>query len=309
MGGSPPSDMASNRTLLAFYGHHKCASTWIHSVLDAVATDAGWRSAYLATPAEFQGDLAAYVARERLDCVSYVNADIEQARRLPPHRGFHVVRDPRDAVVSAYFSHKGSHPTHAWPELLPYRERLQGVTKEAGLFLELEFSAQFLAQMQRWDYDQEHVLELKQEEFTRDPYKGFLSVFDFLGVLDTTHYHKARWPGYLLRALSNILNRKYGVAPRLPFGRVPGERLLGVVYDQRFEKYTGGRAHGKEDPKSHYRKGQGGDWVNHFTEEHVAAFKERFGDLAVQLGYEVDNDWTLASARELGATSAHASRA
>ena len=35
----------SPRPLVAFYGHHKCASTWIHSVLDAVAADAGWRLA------------------------------------------------------------------------------------------------------------------------------------------------------------------------------------------------------------------------------------------------------------------------
>lgn len=288
--------MASTRPLLAFFGHHKCASTWIHSVIDAVAADAGWRIAYLATEPEFGHDLRGYVARERIDLVSYVNADQKHAATLPPHRGFHVVRDPRDAVVSAYFSHKGSHPTHAWPELIPYRERLNQVSKHDGLFLELAFSEQFLSKMSTWDYTQDHVLELKQETFTKDPYKGFLSVFDFLGVLDTAHYNKARWPGYLARATCNILNRKYGMAPRLPFDKVPGERLLGVVYDQRFEKYTGGREKGKEDQKSHYRKGEGGDWVNHFTEEHVAAFKERYGDLAVRMGYETSNDWTLASA-------------
>lgn len=283
------------RSLVAFYGHHKCASTWIHSVLDAVAADAGWRLAYLPTEADFGGDLRGFVERKRVDVVSYVNADLKHAETLPPHRGFHVIRDPRDAVVSAYFSHKGSHPTHAWPELVPYRERLQQVSKEDGLFLELEFSQQFLSKMSRWDYDQDHVLELKQEEFTADPYKGFLSAFDWLGLLDTTHYNKVRWPGYLLRATSNILNRKYRVAPRLPLDQVPGERLLGVVYDQRFEKYAGGRKKGAEDTKSHYRKGKGGDWVNHFTEEHVAAFKERYGDLAVRLGYESDNGWTLES--------------
>lgn len=296
MWGPAPAPMSSTRPLLAFYGHHKCASTWIHGVLDAVAADAGWKIAYLATSPEFDGDLAAYTAREKLDVVSYVNADIRQAERLPAHRGFHVIRDPRDAVVSAYFSHKGSHPTHAWPELIPYRDRLQQVSKEDGLFLEIAFSEQFLSLMSAWNYDQDHVLELKQEEFTKDPYRGFLRAFDFLGVLDTTHYNKVRWPGFLARTTANILWRKYGVVPRFPIDHVPGERILGVVYDQRFEKYAGGREKGKEDQKSHYRKGEGGDWVNHFTEEHVAAFKERYGDLAVRLGYETSNDWTLASA-------------
>ena len=67
----------------------------------------------------------------------------------------------------------------------------------------------------------------------------------------------------------------------------------GVVYDNRFQKFAKGRSKGKEDTKSHYRKGVGGDWVNHLTEEHVAAFKERWGDLVLKLGYETDPDWSL----------------
>ena len=76
---------------------------------------------------------------------------------------------------------------------------------------------------------------------------------------------------------------------------LPGERLLGIVYSERYEKLTAGRAKGAEDSKSHYRKGVGGDWVNHFTPALVDAFKERYGDLVVRLGYEADEDWTLPS--------------
>ena len=69
--------------------------------------------------------------------------------------------------------------------------------------------------------------------------------------------------------------------------------LLGVVYDQRFEKYAKGRSKGQEDTGSHYRRGVGGDWVNHFEPEHVARFKERHGDLLLKLGYESDPDWNV----------------
>ena len=249
--------MTSDRPLLCFFGHHKCASTWIHSILDAVCADAGWRIEYLYDPSQFGGDLAAHVQRRRTDLLSYVNADQDHVRTLGPLRGFHVVRDPRDLIVSAYFSHKKSHPTHAWPELLPHRERLAQLSKHEGLLAEMEFSAPFLEHMAGWDYEREDVLELRQEEFTADPYRGFLRVFHFLGALNEEHYAKKHWPGWLARSASNILWRKTkGAWPlRFPARTIPGERLLGVVWDQRFEKYAGGRSKGAVDESSHYRKG------------------------------------------------------
>ena len=272
--------------LLAYYGHHKCASTWIHGVLDAICADAGWKLAYLPEPKDFGDDLQAYVTKHKVDFVSFVNAEIGHARTMAAHRAFHVVRDPRDIVTSGYFSHKGTHPTHAWPELLPHREKLQSLPKAEGLLEEIEFSGQFLDLMAGWDYDQEHVLELRQEEFTTDPYRGFLRVFEFLGALDDSHYNKVRWPGYLVSSSLNILHRKTGWFPRKKRSTLPGERILGCVYDQRYEKHAGGRKKGETDEKSHYRKGQANDWKNHFGPQHVDAFKARYGDLVERLGYE-----------------------
>ena len=271
--------------LFAYYGHHKCASTWIHTVLDAVCADAGWRLSYLPEAKDFAGDLPGYVARHGTDFVSYVNAEIEHARSLPAHRAFHVVRDPRDIITSGYFSHRSTHPTHAWPELLPHREKLQDLPKREGMLEEIEFSGQFLDRMAAWDYEQDHVLELRQEQFTTDPYRGFLRVFEHLGALDGSHYNKARWPGYLVSSALNILHRKNSLVPRKKRSSIPGERLLGIVYDQRYEKHAGGRGKGETDEKSHYRKGQANDWQNHFEDVHVEAFKDRYGDLVERLGY------------------------
>jgi hypothetical protein len=42
---------------------------------------------------------------------------------------------------------------------------------------------------------------------------------------------------------------------------------------------------------STFRKGEVGDWRNHFTEAHRRAFKEVMGDRLVRFGYEQDMDW------------------
>jgi hypothetical protein len=40
-----------------------------------------------------------------------------------------------------------------------------------------------------------------------------------------------------------------------------------------------------------FRKGQPGNWKEHFTPANKTLFKETAGDLLVQLGYERDNNW------------------
>lgn len=40
-----------------------------------------------------------------------------------------------------------------------------------------------------------------------------------------------------------------------------------------------------------FRKGQIGDWQNHFTEDHKRAFKEVAGEALISLGYESGYDW------------------
>ena len=60
-----------------------------------------------------------------------------------------------------------------------------------------------------------------------------------------------------------------------------------------FNRLSGGRTRGQENTNNHYRKGVHGDWLNHFTLEHMAEFKKAYGDLVLQYGYETDPDWDL----------------
>jgi hypothetical protein len=64
-----------------------------------------------------------------------------------------------------------------------------------------------------------------------------------------------------------------------------------IVERHSFRRKSGGRKKGEENRSHHYRKGVPGDWVNYFDDKLKQSFKDRYGDLVVQLGYENDYDW------------------
>ncbi len=286
------------RPLYVFFGHHKCATGWIDGILRETCFNLGWRFHIVHRPIDFErhGSLGRYVAAERPDLLAYTNADRDYIGDLPAFRGFHVVRDPRDVLVSGYFSHRNTHPTEGWPELVEHRKRLRAVSKEEGLMLEMDFSRQFLDPMNRWDYEMPNVLEMKMEEISADPEAAFRRIYTFLGLLDTADATALQ---YLTMRL-NILNQRgrrftpfhMPMSPfRFPMERLPKDRLRPILERKSFKRMSGGRKPGQENVKSHYRKGRPGDWRNHFTEAHIDRFKERYNDLVLKLGYETDPDW------------------
>lgn len=79
----------------AFYGHHKCATMWLNTLCATVCGRLGLRYGAVYDEGGFDSDLAAWTAREGVQVLGYGNADLTYCRDLPPHRGFHIVRDPR----------------------------------------------------------------------------------------------------------------------------------------------------------------------------------------------------------------------
>ena len=295
--------------LRVYFGHHKCASTWIWRILARVCRDAGLNHSLVLdrqTPsatgpltdykATFsRSELQTYIQSVEYDLISCITADQTQAEVLEDYRGIHVVRDPRDIVVSAYFSHRNSHPVDDLPHMATHRERLRSVSKEEGLFLEMEFSHRELIDLSTWDYDQSHILELKMEDVTAAPYDSFLEIFSFFELLKWDAPQRMRDKfRHILQVGTNRLSWRHPLfAPLRSPMSVTGEQVLSAVFDNRFEKKAGGRAHGTENKTSHYRKGVAGDWANHFTPDHVEAFKETFGEGLIAMDYEKDYDWSL----------------
>jgi hypothetical protein len=293
--------------LFAYYGHHKCASTWIHGILSEVCREAGLTHRMVVDPAtpaghgpltDYRNDFTraeagAYLRGEGVHFITAMTSDRELVAGVRADRAFHVVRDPRDIIVSAYFSHRNSHPTENLPHLAAHREQLQKADKEEGLFLEMAFSRQEMIDLADWDYAREEILEVKMEDLTARPYEGFLEIFEHLGLMDEAGGFLVRDKlRHAARQLANRLAVRGGAWKALRREPVvTGEMLLGRVYDHRFAKKAGGRKAGRENVNSHYRKGLAGDWMNHFTPVHARHFQEQFGDVLQRMGYETDDAW------------------
>lgn len=300
-----PDNRSRSDPQLVYFGHHKCATQYIKAVVKSVA---GWLGLGFETvdravePAPVTADGATLhhqlhiqnrgYGEPTADVLYFANANAAAVAALNErgrYRGFHVIRDPRDIVVSGYFSHLYSHPITEQNQerALAWRRQLAAAaTVEEGLLLELEFEAANFANMAGWNYADPHIHETRYERLTADPLTAFGGIFPFLGL---------SVPRLGLPALVGLLAaRGLRFRHNRPMPRrtcLPQPLLRHILARNAFARKAGGRSPGQEDIRHHYRKGVAGDWRTYFTPRVTAACKERYGDLLIQLGYEPSMEW------------------
>jgi hypothetical protein len=288
-----------------FFGHHKCASQYVRDIFTRTAD---WLGMSMHTDNLFSVLPLDYHTREPLrtllaerrtiletksyDCLCLENADsdgLALVRQRGDYRGFHVIRDPRDVLISAYFSHRYSHPLYAeaGPWIRDFRQQLAGVAStEEGLLLELEFCAAYLNNIAAWDYHTPQIFETRYEALVTQPMETLRQAYEFMGI---------RVPMLGVASLATfVYDRRLWKRSHRPMPRrlsLPWLLLRRIVQQYSFVRKSGGRQPGQEDISHHYRKGVAGDWRNYFTPRVTAAFKERYGDMLIQLGYESSKDW------------------
>lgn len=223
--------------------------------------------AAVANPLWIELDLALFTNSKALNCLSYVNADMKFVSQLHRFRGFHIIRDPRDLAVSAYFSHKHSHSVNHWPELIEHRNILLQNNIKSGLLMDFEFTNTLTTDgynigvfrnMTEWNYHQENVIELRYEKFFIEIIGTLTELFCRLGLIGNGHETKI---------------------------------LQDVLLKYSFKKLSDGRKSGQVDPHHHYRGGRSGEWRQYFDKIHRDWFKDRYGDFLIHRGYESNYDW------------------
>ncbi|MFG2068764.1 sulfotransferase domain-containing protein [Micromonospora tulbaghiae] len=207
-------------------------------------------------PRFYAGGATAPVPAGRIGLAIFLSHKrFEAVPKAGSYRAFFVIRDPRDVVVSSYFSLRNSHaPMGDIPQA---RKALQELPKKEGMLYvidRLRDKKQF-AQMRSWG------VAPRDETFRLFRYE------------DLTGERQADEVDQLLRHCGITL---------------PPAELEALLARYSFTKMK----KSKETPGriSHYRKGASGDWRNHFDDDIYAAYTKAAGDLAEILGYPARDD-------------------
>lgn len=242
---------------------HKTASQWIRQILgDRRVYRYSGLLAYTYQTAELKGFDTRKITDRAFDhpfptrtAVTPLYVDYANFTRIPKpgtYRAFFVARDPRDIVVSWYFSTKISHGLMG--NVAAVRDALVRLPEEEGLAYTIRHLATFGAftGLRSWadaPATDARVILMPFERLTgSESSTAFRQLFEHLDI------------------------------------QVPEDVLSALLDDYRFERLAG-RARGQENQASHYRKGVAGDWRNHFTPAVQAVFTEVTGDLVERLGY------------------------
>jgi len=263
------------------------------AIVGAVCKRLGMKFTVVYDEDQFSHQLGNFAFENQIDFLGYGNADIEFVRELPKHRGFHIIRDPRDIVISAYFSHLHSHSTTHWKELKQHREKLRMLSIGDGISEEITFRSRSFGHMQSWDYDQADILEVRFEDYVSSNYETLIRIFSFLGLLDTDAYPFSSRLMSVHRDIAAYLGRRLSWywPGRLGPRALPVPELLAIAWRNSFQFRSKGRLVGQEDTRSHYRKGKSGDWTEYFSDSHKELFKSLYPGLVPKLKYHPDDAW------------------
>lgn len=170
------------------------------------------------------------------------------------HRTFFIYRDPRDLLVSSYFSTRDSHTPMG--DVLEVRAALRDRSKKDGMLYLIEHLTKkgMFNTVRSW-------VEAPPSETIR-----------LIRYEDLTGENQL--------AEMDALMRHCGFA-------VPRPELTELLDKYSFSRMNDRKKAGEI---SHYRKGRSGDWQNHFDDDIEHAFQQATGNLLSILGYGGEAD-------------------
>ena len=234
---------------LIFHGtYHKMGTVWLMRVLEKVASR--WKLSL--QKSNEHGD-----SLDPETDIIFANHSHLDPAKLGDFVGSHMIRDPRDCVVSGYFYHLWT--DEAWVHQpqerfggLSYQQHLKQLNQSDGLREEISnFQAYATTYALRdWDYRDDRIMELKYEDLLANELLEFEKLF-----------------------------RHYG------FSEPAIKKAVLLARQCSFENVAK-RTIGQSKEKSHLRSGRPGQWKEVLSADHVQLIEASFGDLIEQMGYK-----------------------
>jgi hypothetical protein len=238
--------------------HHKTGTVWMDGVFKAIARDLGVQYVDFRSQCSRLGE----ALRKPFILLNYDSNFGEHAPILDRDdvRILHLVRDPRDVLISAMHYHKKS--AESWlHEPIPgydnvtYQRRLRSLPTPYDQYVfELEHStAGTLNDVLNWRYGQANCFEARYEDLRQDAETSYWRrISAFLGFDEREQEMSCQrfWQNSLFGGLTRLGNK-------------------------------------------HVRSGDVAQWKHEFTKDLGYAFLNRFPDALQFLGYELNNGWVL----------------
>lgn len=220
------------------------------------------------------------------DIILFIHSLINPSDITTPFIGLHVIRDPRDIIVSGYQYHCRtsekwcintdftSKPPIKFPQVpysqqhrpedwkigyleslnaRSYQQNLLSMSRRDGLLFELHnYGTWTIESVKDWDYNNDNILEVKFEDLMNDFNNVFRLIFE--------HFVFSK----------SEINIGINVASQHNLGNKSAEEI---------------------EKMPHVTSIKTSRWKDHFEAVHKEAFKDKFGNVLVELGYEKNNNW------------------
>lgn len=172
---------------------------------------------------------------------------------LTVYRGCHIIRDPRDMVISGYNYHlisdeKWLHEPQQKYSGMSYAQHLKSLDREEGIKCEAErFFSSAWQKMIQWDYENPNMFEVHYEDFINAPHQTLVELMHFLKFKE------------------NIISK-----------------ACRFLESQSLER---------QSKSKHVLSGKPKTWEKYVSENNKILFKDMFSDGLIKMGYEINNDW------------------
>ncbi|GAB4109194.1 MAG: hypothetical protein Kow00105_17670 [Phycisphaeraceae bacterium] len=185
----------------------------------------------------------------------------------------YVVRDGRDAMVSMYFyllrgmpmDAETGQPGSVHPRIRRYfrsLDNLEDIKSHLPYFIEQQMLRPHGCRT-NWPTHVRTSLQAGRDDVPIVKYEDLLN----------------DGPGTLAKAVETLTGEPADM-----------DRCVQAIDKFSFKRQAG-RDPGQENRSDFLRKGQAGDWKNHFTREAAEVFDRFAGDVLIELGYEKDRSW------------------